>query len=596
MRGTRAHRPRMVLGCLFLVAMLLVAGVKLVHVQVFQAQALSAKAERQRATPLDIPAQRGSIVDRSGRPLAFSVDSRVLYVVPRLVRANWQKARDRRPDRTPDFETHTAQIADTIARAVGEGADRDRMLAKLRGDAQREELAENVGPATAWEITSTYPGIGSEYRAVRVYPNGSLAANVIGATTWRKDQKPGGTRGISGLESSRDQVLSGRAGRRIVDTEQGRDDVVIPGTERDLEPATPGANLELTLDIDAQFVAQQLVTEHSRRLGARDAGVIVLDARTAEVLALATDRTFDPTKAARLSDEQRANTAVSAPFEPGGAAALITAAGAVEDGVVGRDETLTIPDRLRVDDVDVRDHWPHGAQEFTLAGVLGRSSDVGTVQVARRVGEDRFANLVRRFGIGERTELGLPGESAGELPPPEHWSASTFARLPVGRDVAVTLPQLAGMYQAIANDGMRVPPRLVRAETLPHSPRVELPRPAGVRVVSPQTAATVRGLLRAVVQDAPGQKGTSPAAALPGYQVAGKSGSARQPDGQRVWNCFAGMFPAESPRFVVAAMIDAPETDAAARLFRELSDYLAQRYHVPMAREPAPVQHLVGPR
>ncbi|MCP3804739.1 penicillin-binding protein 2 [Allokutzneria sp. A3M-2-11 16] len=582
MRGSGAQRPRMVLGCVFLVLLLLVAATKLVYVQVFQAEALSAKAARQRATPLDIPAQRGSIVDRAGRPLAFSVDSRVLYVVPQRLRANWQKARDKRPDKTPDFETFTAQIADTIVRAAGDGANREQVLAKLRGGGHREELAENIGPATAWEITSAFPDIGSEYRAARVYPNGSLAANVIGTTVWRKDQKPAGTRGVTGLESSRDQVLAGRTGRRIVDTEQGRDDVVIPGTERDLEPATPGASLELTLDIDVQFLAQQLVTEHARRLGAHDAAVLVLDAKTAEVLAMAT--------------EQKINTAVSVPFEPGGTAALITAAGAVEDGTLGRDQTLTVPERVRVDGVEVRDQHGHATQDFTLAGVLARSSDVGTVQTARKLGDDRFANLVSRFGLGVRTEIGLPGESAGQLPPREHWSASTLARLPIGHDVSVTLPQLAGMYQAIANDGLRVPPRLVRAETKQNGHRVELPGPTGVRVVSPQTAATVRGMLRAVVQDAPGQKGTSPVAALPGYQVAGKPGTRTQPSGQRAWNCFAGMFPAESPRFVIATMVDAAETDAAARLFREVADYLAQRYHVPMAKERAPVQDLVAPR
>ncbi|WP_143261429.1 penicillin-binding protein 2 [Allokutzneria sp. NRRL B-24872] len=582
MRGRGTHRPRMVLGRVALVLMLLVAAVKLVHVQVFQAEALSARAAKQRATPSDIPAQRGSIVDRAGRPLAFSVDTRVLYVVPRLLRANWQKARDKRPDRTPDFETYTARIADTVVRAAGEGADRDQVLAKLRGDGQREELAENIGPATAWEITAAHPDIGSEYRAVRVYPNGELAANVIGTTVWRKDQKPAGTRGISGVESSRDQALAGRTGRRIVDTEQGRDDVVIPGTERVLEPATPGAGLELTLDVDVQFMAQQLVSEHAKRSSAHDVSLVVLDAKTAEVLAMAT--------------EQKINTAVSVPFEPGGAAAVITAAGAVEHGALGPAGTVSVPERVRVDGVEVRDRIGHATQDFTLAGVLARSSDVGTVQTARKLGEDRFADLTARFGFGARTELGLPGEGSGQVPPREHWSASTLARLPIGHDLAVTLPQLASAYQAIANDGVRVPPRLVRAETRQNGQRVELPRPAGARVVSPQTAATVRGLLRAVVQDSPGQKGSSPAAALPGYQVAGKSGTREQPSGQRVWNCFAGMFPAESPRFVIATLVDAAPTDsdAPARLFREMADYLAQRYRVPMAKERAPVQELVA--
>jgi cell division protein FtsI (penicillin-binding protein 3) len=206
------------------------------------------------------------------------------------------------------------------------------------------------------------------------------------------------------------------------------------------------------------------------------------------------------------------------------------------------------------------------------------------------------------MGLGQRTGVGLPGESAGRVPPHDQWSGSTFANLPIGQGLSMTVLQMAGMYQAIANDGVRIPPRIVSAEIAPDGTRTATPRPAGIRVVSAQTAHTVRDMLRAVVQNEPGQRGTAPEAALDGYQIAGKSGTAQQVNpgcgcysNSNYWITFAGILPADSPRFVVGIMLDDPAVGSAAPLFHQIASYLAGRYQLPLSSAPSPTAILTLP-
>jgi cell division protein FtsI (penicillin-binding protein 3) len=222
---------------------------------------------------------------------------------------------------------------------------------------------------------------------------------------------------------------------------------------------------------------------------------------------------------------------------------------------------------------------------------------------AREVGEDRFADMLARFGLGRRTGVGLPGESPGRVPSRETWSGSTFGNLPIGQGLSMTALQMAGMYQAVANDGVRVPPRIVAASIGPDGVRTAPPAPEPVRVVSPETARALRTMLTAVTQDGHTEdsRGTGAAAAIPGYRVAGKTGTAQQVDprcgcyaSSTYWITFAGMLPAEAPRYVVAIMLDAPQGGtSAAPLFHDIGSYLAQREKLPASPEPDPVQTLV---
>ncbi|PRY42488.1 peptidoglycan D,D-transpeptidase FtsI family protein [Umezawaea tangerina] len=602
-RGANS-RVRLTVGRLLLVGALLLAGIRLVQVQGFEAAALSLKAEQQRATPQDIPAERGAILDRNGNQLAFSIEARSLYAVPQLMRKNWADDLAKNP-KLGSFEDRVKAIAAVFQQVLGtevngQKTDEKTIADLLLRDTTYIELVDNVEPEKAAAIRKQFNEIGSEYRAVRVYPNGRLASNIVGAANWRKDMQPAATHGQLGLESSQDNLLAGRNGRRVVDTIQGGD-IVIPGPDRDreLEPATPGKSLELTLDIDTQYVVQNMVTDYTAKSGAKSGSAVVLDSKTGEILAMANDQTFDPRDFGKATEDEKRNIAVTSVFEPGSVNKIVTAAGAIEDGLYKPDEVLTVPGSIQVADRRINDAWPHGDTDMTFTGVFAKSSNVGTLMAAQKIGQDKYAELLRKFGLGKRTGSGLTGEEAGLVPPRNQWSGSTFGNLPIGQGLSMTLLQMTGMYQTIANDGLRIPPRIIRAEVDDKGTRKETEKPEGVRVVSPETAKTVRNMFRAVVQDAPGQTGTGRAAALSGYQIAGKTGTAQQIDdtghysNSLYWITFAGILPADNPRYVVGIMLDGPTgtqfSASAAPLFHDIASYLSQRFQVPLSAEQSPV-------
>ncbi|MGH3942444.1 MAG: peptidoglycan D,D-transpeptidase FtsI family protein [Pseudonocardiaceae bacterium] len=580
-----AGRSRLLLGRALLVLALLAAGLKLVVVQGLQAEELSAQAASQRTTPQMLAAERGTITDRNGTPLAFSVEARALYAQPQRI-IEEQRAAGADPD------AHKRAMASRVAQVLGPLVVESEVLAQLSSDRPTVLLAPTVEPAQARAIRQVFPEISAEYREVRQYPGGEVAANVLGVANWRADERK--VRGLVGLENYADTLLAGTDGRRVVDTAEGSE-AIIPGSERAVRPAVPGSDLELTVDSDLQYTLQRLLGDYARRHGAKGGTAVVLDAQTAEVYAMANAVTFDPNNLTGASPEQLANPAVSAPFEPGSVNKVVTAAAAIEYGLVTPDTVLHVPGQLRMADRMIGDAWSHGAIELTFTGVLARSSNVGTLLVAQRVGEDRFVDMLSRMGLGQRTDVGLPGESAGRLPPREQWSGSTFANLPIGQGLSMTVLQMAGMYQAIANDGVRIPPRIVNAVIAPDGTRTVTPQPEGVPVVSAQTAQTVRNMLRAVVQDQPQQRGTGPQAALEGYQIAAKTGTAQQVDpgcgcysNSKYWITFAGILPADAPRFVVGIMLDDPDTGTAAPLFHDIASYVAQRYQIPLSPVPTP--------
>ncbi len=591
---------RLVLGRLFLVLALVAAGAQLVRVQGFQASALSQESEKQRLTKQAIPAERGEITDRSGNVLAFSSESRQLYTNPISLREDQNEAHRQDPSK-PNADQYKREIARYIHQVVGKKLPEQEVLDALFSQKRFTYFGPVIDSGAARLITEKYPHVGAEYRATREYPAGEVGANVIGAAKWRMDEEK--IKGLVGLESSLDKLLAGRDGAKVADTAAGSP-VVIPGTERELKPSTPGSDLELTIDSDLQYTVQNKLADYVARAGARGGSAVVLDSHTGEVYALANDTSFDPANTDTWTNKALGNGAVTSPFEPGSVHKVVTAAGAIEDGLVRPDSVLQVPGQIEVADRVVGDAWSHGTIPLTFTGVLGKSSNVGTLMTAQRLGEDRYADLMRKFGVGKQTGIGLPGESAGYVPPREDWSGSTFANLPIGQGLSMTVLQMAGMYQAIANDGVRVPPRVIAAETGPDGKREERPQPEGVRVVSERTADTVKDMLRSVVQDVPQQEGTGSEAALEGFQVSGKTGTAQQIDPScncysqsDHWITFAGIVPADDPRFVVGLMLDAPqsgtpESSSAAPLFHDVATYLTQRYQLPLSKEPAPEQTL----
>jgi cell division protein FtsI (penicillin-binding protein 3) len=580
---------RLVAGRLIMVALLVLAGVKLVSVQTVQSGQLRADGDKQRVTRLPLPAERGSILDRAGTPIAFSVQAEALVANPYLISRN----------QGANAITRKTEIAIGVAQLTG--ADANQLYASLNTDKHYVILVPLVEPAVARSVTEQFPEIGQEDRESRQYPGGSLAANILGAATWNMDQHK--LHGVVGLEAAEESLLAGTDGYRVVDTAEGGN-TVIPGSERAEKAAVPGSSLQLTLDSDLQYTVQQQLAAYVSLHGAKDGSAVVLDAATGEVRALATSATFDPRDLAAASSNQLGNAAVTTPFEPGSVNKIITMAAALDSGLDNPMTVRDVPDSIKIADRTIHDAWNHPTQRFTLTGILARSSNVGTLMTAQQIGPDRFWTMLNKMGLGKRTGVGLPGESAGRVPARDTWSGSTFGNLPIGQGLSMTVLQLAGMYQAVANDGLRVPPRIIQATLDPDGTKHPAPRPEPVRVVSAQIAQQLRQMLVAVTQNGKGvQRGTGVDAAVPGYQIAGKTGTAQQVNpacgcysASNYWITFAGMFPAQSPRYVVAIMLDAPtHGQNASALFHQIASTLAQRDQIPVDPNPPPMQPLVLP-
>nr|WP_063061692.1 penicillin-binding protein 2 [Nocardia sienata] len=573
---------------------LTVVALQLLWIQTIAAPTLSAQAAGQRTAYQDLPATRGTITDRHGKSLAFTITAQSLNFQPIRVRKDLADARAK-DDSAPDPDRRLEDIARTVHRILGdEGPKESELLEKLRSDQTFVYLARNVDPRKADEITAKFPEVGTERQDLREYPGGSLAANIVGATGWDGH-------GRVGLEASLDSALAGTDGSYTYD--RGSDGAVIPGSLRDRQPAVDGNNVELTLDSYLQNYVQQQVQQAKDRSGAKSASAVVLDAKTGQVLAMANDNTFNPALGPQHWDPAGLdNPSVTQPFEPGSVNKVVTAAAAVEYGLTTPEEVHQVPGRIDMSGVTVGDAWEHDVTPYTTTGIFGKSSNVGTLMLAQRVGEDRFADMLERFGLGRRTEVGLPGESSGLLPARDQWSGGTFANLPIGQGLSMTTLQMTGMYQAIANDGLRMPPRIVRAVVAPDGTRTEEPAPDGVRVVSPETARTLRTMFQSVVQNDPTgvQMGTGAAAAVDGYRIAGKTGTAQQVDpncgcysSSSYWITFAGIAPADNPRYVIGLMLDAPVRSSdgsggqsAAPLFHDIASWALQRDRIAPSSEP----------
>jgi cell division protein FtsI (penicillin-binding protein 3) len=588
---TVSPSKRIRVGRVLLVAILGIATLKLVVVQSFQATDLNAASARQLLTEIPLPAERGAILDSAGKPLAFSTEANALVTNPRTIARTHGTG-------TPEY---VGRIANVVGTATGQ--DPTALLTLLTSDKGYVVLAKLVDPDVAAQMHQQFPEIALERREARVYPGGSLAANVIGSATWDATDTPGKLTGRIGLESSQDNLLSGSNGVREVDTAEGSN-AEIPGSVRYERPAVPGSTLQLTLDSDLQYTVQRDLSAFIAKTRAKpDSSAVVLDVATGKVRALATGETFDPTNPGAATTDQLGDPAVTSPFEPGSVNKIVTMSAAIEYGVNKPDDVLDVPGSIKVADRTINDAWKHGMAHYTLTGVLAKSSNVGTIMTAQKVGPQRFDDMLQRYGLGVRTGVGLPGESAGDVPPMASWSGSTFGNLPIGQGLSMTVLQMAGMYQAVANNGLRIPPRIVESTTGSDGVRTEMPNAAGVQVVSPQTAATLRTMLTAVTQDVHNQRGTGPTAAVPGYQVAGKTGTAQQVNpvcgcysASTYWITFAGMFPAQNPRFVVGIMLDAPAGgSSAAPLFHDIATYVAQRDHIPLTTNPTPPQTLQLP-
>ena len=598
-RAPRPARPALRLhgGLIAVLVMLTLIAGRLVWLQGFQADAYAADAVEQRTTTIALRAPRGQVLDRSGQALALSVDARAVYAEPRTI-----ARADCRPDaRTP---CDPAGIAAALAPVLGLPSEELRaqleLTPKATGTTCSAEqltgckgfayLARGLEADQAAAVRDLgLVGIGTTPEPRRVHPGKDLAANVVGFTTVE-----GG--GAAGIERRFDEVLTGIDGQTIAEVD-GAGRIIPNGRTRTVAPR-PGRDVQLTIDRDLQWNAQKVLTDKLAEADAESGSATVIDVRTGEVLALASVPTFDADEPGKADAAVRGNRAVTDVFEPGSIGKVITAAAALEKGVLTPDSVLSVPDHIQVSNKRFSDAHEHPVEQMTFTGVLVESSNVGTIMAAQKVGGPGLYEMLQRFGIGDRTGIELPAESPGILrDEKDEWSSTDYGTHPIGQGYSVNGVQMASVYATVANGGVRVQPTIVKGTTDADGDFVPAPARKATRVIGPEVAAQLQGMLEGVTNEG----GTAVSAAIPGYRVAGKTGTARRVvdgryDGSYTAS-FVGFAPADAPRLAIAVSVQAPRNGyyggaVAGPVFRDIMSFSLRSLSIPPTGAPSPVLKL----
>jgi cell division protein FtsI (penicillin-binding protein 3) len=516
------------IGLLFAAFLILLsaAGARALWLGGVKGSSLATAATSQQVTSTKLPAERGSIVDRKGNPLAVSEPAADISATPYLVK-------------------DPIKAAEKLAAALGQTPE--ALTQKLaRKDTGFVYLARDIPADRAAKVQKlNLTGIDVNPGHLRFYPRENLAAQLLGSV---------GTdgHGLSGIEYSRDELLTGRDGeRRLVKDALGQNINV-----RDTTPAKSGARLELTIDAAIQNEVEQVLGQVGQTYRPKGATAIVMDPRDSEVLAMANWPRIDANDPGAAPAYAAQNRAVGATYEPGSTFKAVTVAGALEEGLVKPDTEFNLAPQIQVADRTIGESHPRGYETLTTAQILAQSSNVGAITIGLRQGKQRFDKWVRRFGFGRPTGVDLPGEERGIVLPVSKYSGSSMGNLPIGQGIAVTPMQMATAYSAIANGGMLRTPQVVRRV---NGKRVATPK--GKRVISKNTAAQLRTMLEGAF--APG--GTASEVSIPGYKLAGKTGTANKidPETGKYSNSayvasFIGFAPALHPKLLIAVMVDEP--------------------------------------
>jgi cell division protein FtsI (penicillin-binding protein 3) len=545
-----ANRRIRLLGAVFA----LVFGFALVRagwLQAIRAPALDRLAASQHRETVDVPAHRGTIYDRLGLELAIGTPATTVYANPRQIR-------------NPRI----------VAVAAGQelGLDPDKLY-PLLADHSRGfvYIARQADPEKAAALKRRdIVGLGFYPEEKRVYPQRRVGASVVGYAG--VDNK-----GLAGVELSLDRVLMGRRGEKtIVKDPFGRTLEVV-----DSSPGSDGRDVYLTIDHTIQGQVERVLRETQERWAAKSASAVVMDPRTGGILALAVEPGYDANRFSKVPDDRKRDRAVTDTYEPGSTFKIVTISGALETGLVTPKTKYRLPYKIKVADRTIHEAEQRGTETMTVQHILSHSSNVGVVTIAEALGKERIASWIRRFGFGRKTGIEFPGETKGIVLPPSRWSGSTIGNVPLGQGVAVSALQTVAAYGAIANEGVWVEPHLVeRAEGEPPV------APKRRRVVSVRTARSVRYMLREVVEE-----GTGTTAQVPGYYIAGKTGTAAKPDetggysNHRYVASFVGFVPVKQPRLVILVTVDEPRGAiwggvVAAPAFAEIAKFALQYLEV----------------
>ena len=526
-------------------------GARAFWLQAVDGPQLAAMANRQHTQTVTIPAGRGTVYDRNGVELAIGEQATTVYADPTQVK--------------------DPQGVALAAKAIL-GVDPNAIYkALLNKNTHFAYIARQADPLKAARLRKkALPGIffyGEEHRA---YPQGAVAANVLGFAGIDNH-------GLAGLEHSLDASLVGHPGSQTV--------IKAPdGTTLDVESATPerqGQSVVLAIDHTIQAEAEAVLRDSMKQWHAKAASAVVLDPITGEVLAMASAPGFNANNYAKADPESQRNRAVTDTYEPGSTFKLVTVTAALSEQLVTPLTRFNLPYSIDVADRTVHDAELRGTETLTVRQILARSSNVGAITLAQKLGKARLAAWIERFGFGKTTGIDFPGESAGIVLATKNWSGSTIGNVPIGQGIAVTPIQMASVYATIANGGERIVPRLVQSVDGKATPMVK------TRVIPAPLARELTGMLTNVVVT-----GTGMEAAIPGFNVAGKTGTAEKPDprggyakGKYVAS-FVGFVPASKPRFVVLVLVDEPQGSIfggviAAPAFQRIARFALQYYEVP---------------
>ncbi len=551
----RMTRLRLMLLALSVSLWALVIGIRLLHLQVLERSAYEHQGLRQSERTINLDPRRGPILDRNGHPLAFSVDAESLYAVPQDI-------------------SKPAATAAALARALGlDPAGRKELQAQLQRNRAFVWVKRKLDPATARTVRALQlDGIGFLSENRRYYPKRELASQVLGYVGVDNT-------GMSGVEYAFEEVIRGRAAKVVVMTDARRRPV--GHTER---PSTDGSTVVLALDESIQYAAERELDRAMVESGSASGAVVVLEPMTGEVLALANRPTFNPNRFAAYPSSRWRNRAVTDAYEPGSIFKIVTAAAGIQEHVVSPDEVLDCGNgTIEIAGTTINDHAVFDKLSFRDA--VARSSDIGMIRVAQRVGRENFSRYMRDFGFGAPTGIDLPGESAGLLRPTAKWSALSLPSLSFGQEVGVTALQMAMAAAAVANGGYLMKPLIVGRVEDGSGRVVKEWKPLVVRkVLEPETVDTLTEMLREVVRSGTGQK-----AQISGYVVAGKTGTAQKIDPSGHYSMvdhvasFVGFVPASRPALVVLVSLDSPRGprnqggDVAAPVFARVAE-AALRY------------------
>jgi cell division protein FtsI (penicillin-binding protein 3) len=566
-RGSRRGSPQLRLraGFVVIAIVLSVFGARLIQLQGLDPNSYAAMAAAEGLVNVDLPAERGDILDRNGDPLADSVDGLMVVADPAL----------------------TAEKAPELARFLYRRLDIDYVatLNKLRESGSRfEYIARRVPSTVATAVVDAakrhgFDGLDTRRDPVRDYPAGDVAANLVG---FMGTDEP-----LAGFERTFNSLLSGTDGSARYEVGGGNR---IPLGDQTVTRPVDGADLRTTLDLDLQWYTQRVLRQTVEDARAESGFAIVLDSRTGEILALADDPTYnanDPTEAPK---EDLGSRAMQGVYEPGSVEKVLTVGSLLNEGLVTPRTKIVVPPELLREDRPIHDWFPHGTIHLTMTGAIAKSSNIGTVLAADRFKQGQLYDYLRQFGLGAPTDIGVRGETKGLLPHKSIWTHQTQDRIAFGQSLSVNGMQMAAAINTVANGGVRVSPSLIRGSaTTDDGQDVGTDHTTERRVISKRAATDMTHMMERVVDP---EVGVAPAAQVPGYVVAGKTGTAQRVgkecgcyDGTFTVS-FAGFAPADDPRFTVYIVVQNPGNgggggSVGGPAFSKIMSYALKRYAVP---------------